>query len=546
MKRVFNSFLLILFIQTITSQTTSQTGSWGDQGNGTYINPILNADYSDPDVINVNNKYYMVCSEFHYMGMPVLESDDMVNWKIISQIYSRIDFPSYDNIDSYSNGSWAPSIRYHDNKFWIYFCTPTEGLFMSNAEKAEGPWSPLTLVKEIEKWEDPCPFWDDDGKAYLVHSLHGAGPIIIHRMNEDGTSLLDEGFTLYTGPVAEGPKIFKRNGFYYISIPEGGVSTGWQTVLRSRSIYGPYKKKVVLEKGSTPINGPHQGAFIDTADGEYWFFHFQTKGALGRVVHLQPVLWQDDWPAVGVDIDRNGIGEPVYVWKKPNTHSTSAIFAPQTDDEFNEPELGLQWQFNHNPDNRLWSLTEHKGYLSLKANKCNNFLRAKNTLTQKIMGSQGDAVVALDVSKIAKGQKAGLASFGSMYNLIGIYGGEDGNYLFFESNEELFKVDHQKQGGRVRINYFDSSKNYTDQIPISNKIVYLKFKYNFTTNENSFYYSMDNKEFIPFGKKFSAIFSFWKGSKIGLFSYNEIDESGVALFDWFKYEYDGPKMNYQY
>lgn len=543
MKRVINFILLILFFQTAIAQSTSKTGSWGDQANGTYINPILNADYSDPDVIRVNNKYYMVCSEFQYMGIPVLESDDMVNWKIISQIYSRLDFPSYDNIDSYSNGSWAPAIRYHNDKFWVYFCTPTEGLFMSNAEKAEGPWSPLVLVKNIEKWEDPCPFWDDDGEAYLVHSLHGAGPIIIHKMNEEGTSLMDDGFTVYTGPVAEGPKMFKRNGFYYISIPEGGVSTGWQTVLRSRNIYGPYEKKVVLETGSTQINGPHQGSFVDTPDGESWFFHFQSNGPMGRVVHLQPVFWQDDWPVVGVDIDRNSIGEPVYVWKKPDINSAPKIFAPQTDDEFNEPELALQWQFNHNPDNNLWSLTENEGYLSLKASKSNNFLRAKNTVTQKIMGSQGEAVIALNLSNITNGQKAGLASFGSMYNLIGILGDEDRNYLFFESNEELFKTENREPGFRVRVNYFDNSKNYIEKIPIVNDIVYLKLKYNFETNENSFFYSLDNKKFIPFGRRFNAIFSFWKGTRIALFSYNEIDESGIALFDWFRYEYDGPKMN---
>jgi beta-xylosidase len=171
---------------------------------------VLNADYSDPDVVRVGDRYYMVCSEFQHMGMPVLESEDMVNWKIVAQIYSRLDFPNYDKMNGYSNGSWAPSIRYHAGKFYVYFCTPVEGLFMSTAEKAEGPWSPLVEVKHIERWEDPCPFWDEDGKAYLGHSLRGAGPIIIHKMSDDGSQLLDDGVTVYTGPVAEGTKIFKR------------------------------------------------------------------------------------------------------------------------------------------------------------------------------------------------------------------------------------------------------------------------------------------------------------------------------------------------
>lgn len=532
--------LLIFLLLAATANSQPKIGSWGDQGNGTYINPVLNADYSDPDVVRVNNKYYMVCSEFQYMGMPVLESEDMVNWKIIAQIYSKLDFPAYDRVDSYSNGSWAPSIRYHDGKWWVYFCTPTEGLFMSTAEKAEGPWTPLVHVKNVEKWEDPCPFWDDDGTAYLAHSLHGAGPIIIHKMDEDGTRLLDDGVTVYTGPVAEGPKMFKREGYYYISIPEGGVSTGWQTVLRSRSIYGPYEKKVVLETGATSVNGPHQGAFVDTPEGEWWFYHFQSAGPLGRVVHLQPVFWKDDWPVVGVDIDRNGIGEPVYVWKKPATGKTAVIHAPQSDDEFHAPVLGLQWQFNHNPDNSAWSLTDKPGYLSLKALESESFLRAKNTLTQKIMGLSGEAVVALDLSKMAEGQKAGLCIFGSMYHLIGVHRTGNKNYLFFEGNGDLFKQP-QPAGVRVRIDYFDTSKNHVEKQLISAQIIYLKVKLDFMTHTNHFYYSTDNKNFIPFGKDFSAIFGFWKGARLGLFSYNEINDDGVALFNWFKYDYDGPK-----
>lgn len=534
---------LLLFLLLLVTEVLSQSGmgSWGDQGNGTYINPILNADYSDPDVVRVNDKYYMVCSEFQYMGMPILESVDMVNWQIVTQIYSRLDFPAYDNMRSYSNGSWAPSIRYHDNRFWVYFCTPTEGLFMSTAEKAEGPWSPLVQVKDVEKWEDPCPLWDDDGNAYLAHSLHGAGPIIIHRMSSDGTTLLDDGFTVYTGPVAEGPKMFKRNDYYYISIPEGGVTHGWQTVLRSKNIYGPYEKKVVLETGSTSINGPHQGAFVETPTGTSWFFNFQSDGPMGRVVHLQPVRWQDDWPVVGVDIDHNGIGEPIYVWKKPESNITSTIHAPQTDDDFNAPRLGLQWQFNHNPVSEAWSLTSHPGYLSLTALQSESFLRAKNSVTQKIMGKSGEAVTALNLSKLAKGQKAGLASFGSMYNLIGISVEEDGNHLFFESNQDLFNASHRLPGARIRVNYFDTDSNYLEKIPYNGDLIYLKMQYDFNSHENRFYYSSDNIHFIPFGRAFDAIFSFWKGARIALFSYNERTNGGTALFDWFRYDYDGPK-----
>ncbi|MBR0388653.1 MAG: family 43 glycosylhydrolase, partial [Prevotella sp.] len=302
------------------------TEGWGDQGDGTYRNPVLNADFSDPDVIRVGKKFYMVASDFHFMGMQVLESDDMVNWRYISQIYRRFNEPSWDSNLHYAGGSWAPSIRYHSGLFYVYFCTPDEGLYMSTASNPAGPWAPLHLVKRVAKWEDPCPFWDEDGQAYLGRSQHGAGPIIVHRMSADGKTLLDEGKTVYEGPIAEGTKFMKRNGWYYLIIPEGGVGTGWQTVLRSRNIYGPYERRIVLEQGSTGVNGPHQGALVDAPDGSWWFYHFQETPVLGRVVHLQPARWEADWPVIGVDYDKNGIGEPVAAWKKPVSSVGTAGF----------------------------------------------------------------------------------------------------------------------------------------------------------------------------------------------------------------------------
>ena len=308
----------------------------------------------------------MVASDFNHIGMQVLESTDMVNWQIISQIYDRFDQPGWNENKHYGEGSWAPSIRHHDGRFYVYFCTPNEGLFMSSAEDAHGPWTKLHQVKEVGKWEDPCPLWDEDGHAYLGRSQLGAGPIIVHRMSADGRQLLDDGVTVYTGPVAEGTKWMKRNGYYYLIIPEGGVGGGWQTVLRSKNIYGPYEKKVVLEQGSTRFNGPHQGALVDTPEGEWWFYNFQSTPVLGRVLHLQPARWKDDWPLMGVDIDGNGIGEPVEVWTKPHAGVVQQPSLPKSSDTFDDERLGLQWQWNHNPDNNRWSLNERKGWLTLK------------------------------------------------------------------------------------------------------------------------------------------------------------------------------------
>jgi beta-xylosidase len=506
----FISNILILSAQ-------GRPGTWGDQGNGTYINPILNADYSDPDVIRVGDKYYMVASDFHFMGMQVLESEDMVNWKLIAQIYDRLDFPGWNENGRYAGGSWAPAIRYHDNKFRVFFCTPHEGLFMSSATDAAGPWSPLHLVRAVEKWEDPCPFWDDDGNAYLGRSKHGAGPIIIHKMSPDGTRLLDDGVTVYTGPVAEGTKLFKRDGYYYMSIPEGGVEAGWQTVLRSKSIYGPYEKKVVLEQGGTPVNGPHQGAIVDTPDGQWFFYHFQHSGTLGRVVHLQPMHWRDGWPVMGVDLDRNGIGEPVHSWKKPI--QSAAVFAPQTDDDFSSPDLSLQWQFNHNPADEAWSLSSPGGCLTLKALKSPSFRLARNTLTQKMMGYVSEATVAIDVSKMVDGQRNGLVCMGKENSMLGVKM-EKGQRSLYISNDT------------------------TEQAvaPVRTEQLYLRVSIDIPRRHIRFSYSEDRITFTPCGEPFFVRFGFWKGARVGLYCYHTQKDAGEASFLWFTYKHDGPQV----
>lgn len=564
-----NSVIIILIALTISHSGESfsqniddRTGSWGDQGNGTYINPVLNADYSDPDAIRVGEDYYMVCSEFHFMGMPVLHSKDLVNWAIIGRIYDELKFaPEYDSMERYAGGSWAPSIRYHDNKFWVYFCTPDEGLFMSTAEKPEGPWVPLTQVVNIPKWEDPCPFWDDNGQAYLARSKHGAGPIIIHKLSADGKLLLDDGVTVYTGPVAEGPKFYKRNGYYYISIPEGGVGNGWQTVLRSKNIYGPYEKKVVLEKGSTDINGPHQGALVELPDGEWWFLHFQNIFSLGRVCHLQPVRWKDDWPVIGADLDMNGIGEPVYVWEKPDVGKVYPITAPQTSDEFNETELGFQWSWNHNPVSNNWSLVKNAGSLSLSSLPGLSLEKAKNTLTQKVMGNKGEATILLITDKMGNGQKAGLCLIGRQYNSIGVYKENGELSVFTDINGEITKKSIKGKKIYLRVDIvaenglsqFPHRMNPGQQAPGGGRVnsqaegrpenqpqQSRRSQFPVMPGKHRFFYSTNNKEFHPVGEEFAASFGNWKGPKVGLFSYHEEGEGGTALFDWFHYSFDGP------
>ena len=497
--------LTTLFLFLATCGAAQVPLDWGDQGNGTYKNPILNADYSDPDVIRVGEKYYMVASDFHFIGMQVLESDDMVNWKIVSQIYNRFDLPGWDTNSHYAGGSWAPSIRWHNDRYYVYFCTPDEGLFMSSATDPHGPWEPLHCVKAVEKWEDPCPLFDDDGQAYLGRSRHRAGPIIVHKMSADGKTLLDDGVTVYTGPVAEGTKWLKRNGYYYLIIPEGGVGTGWQTVLRSKSIYGPYEKHVVLEQGSTNVNGPHQGALVDTPEGEWWFYHFQETPSLGRVVHLQPARWHDDWPLIGVDIDGNGIGEPVAVWTKPAVKAHCAPSIPQTSDTFDSQQLGLQWQWCHNPDNTHWSLSEHKGWLTLLALPSADIKNARNLLTQKVMGYRGEATVVMDCRNMTQATSAGLLCMGRTYRGIGVCG--KGIYM-------------ECDGQRTIVSTKKPAK------------IYLRITLNTVANQQQFSYSLDGKRYITAGEPFEMRNGNWKGMRIGLYCYGE---NGKARFDNFLY-----------
>ena len=503
----------LLLILAACSHPKPNGNTWGDTGDGRYLNPVLAADYSDPDAIRVGDKYYMVASDFHFLGMQVLESDDLVNWRLISQIYDRFDLPGWDGNQHYSGGSWAPAIRWHDGKFRVYFCTPEEGLFMSTAENPAGPWEPLHCVKAIPRWEDPCPFWDEDGQAYLGHSLKGAGPIILHRMSPDGKELLDEGVTIYTGPTAEGTKIHKWNGMYYLSIPEGGVGPGWQTVLRSESIYGPYERKIVLQTGMTGINGPHQGAIVDTPDGQWWFFHFQRLEALGRVVHLQPMYWADGWPVIGVDQDRNGIGEPVYCWKMPVAGTTPS--KPAASDDFDAPELGLQWQFNHNPVNSAWSLSEKPGRLTLHALRAESFRKAKNSLTQKLMGYTGEVTVKMELASLAEGQRCGLAVICQRDQLIGI--------RKVDGKTELFREEAGKEA---------------ETLPFSGRKVWFRLSYDVKADDFVLSYSSDKKEFTPVGASFQPRFSSWKGARPALFCYNTEADEGTVCFDNFEYVFD--------
>lgn len=460
--------------------------TWGDQGDGTYRNPILNADYSDPDVIRVGADFYLVASDFHFMGIQVLHSRDLVNWTIIGQVFHRLPIAAkYDEMTAYAQGTWAPSLRYRDGTFYLYVCTPRDGLFMWHTQNPAGPWSDMVTVKAVPGWEDPCPFWDDNGQAYLVHSRKGAGPLILHKMSPDGTRLLDEGVEIYRGPVAEGPKLFRRNGWYYISLPEGGVDKGGQTILRSRELYGPYERRQVLADGS-----PHQGGIVELDDHRAWFIGFKSAAHLGRVCHLLPVRWgNDDWPVFGQD------GQAVAQLKKPALPA-SPLRRPQTDDDFSgSTELSPQWQWNHNPDDSAWSLTARPGWLRLRGQPAAELKVAHNTLTQKLWGEAGSFVAKLDASKLADGQRAGFAFMsGDSFGWIGVV----------RSGKELRVMTQDAPGPLV-----------------TSGEVWLRGTYR--GNSGRLAVSLDGKTYQELGAAVALAFAKWKGARVSLFCYGPGD-----------------------
>lgn len=394
-----------------------------DRGDGTYRNPVLFADYSDPDAVRVGDDFYLVSSSFASVpGLPILHSRDLVNWTIIGHAVSRLPSPDFDT-PQHGKGIWAPSLRHHAGKFWIYVGDPDRGVYLTTAKDPRGPWTPLTLVKAAKGAIDPCPLWDDDGRMYLVHawakSRAGFNSVLtVTRLSSDGLRVEGPDTQVFDGhanhPTIEGPKFYKRNGWYYIFAPAGGVATGWQTVLRARNILGPYEDRIVLRQGSTAVNGPHQGAWVDTGSGESWFLHFQDRGAYGRVAHLQPMTWQNDWPVIGADPDGDGVGEPVAESRKPVLGGQ--MRAPQTSDDFDTATLGLQWQWNANPETGWDSLSARPGWLRLQSTSrsasARSLFNQSAVLLQKLPADEFEVSARIDASGLALGERAGLAVLG--------------------------------------------------------------------------------------------------------------------------------------
>ncbi|WP_316798808.1 glycoside hydrolase 43 family protein [Pedobacter frigidisoli] len=542
MKYLLHSMLAIILFATMAAQAQKPaevSKVWvSDLGNGTYQNPVLHADYSDPDAIRVGDDFYMIASSFDAIpGLPILHSKDLVNWKIIGHALKRQ--PPFEHFEKtqHGNGVWAPSIRYRNGEFYIYYPDPDFGIYITKAKSITGEWSSPRLVAGGKGLIDPCPLWDDDGKAYLAYAYAGSragikSVLAVMPLSADGTRAMATGRIVYDGheldPTIEGPKFYKRNGYYYLFAPAGGVSTGWQLALRSKNVFGPYERKVVMDQGNSIVNGPHQGAWVNTQKGDDWFIHFQDKDAYGRVVHLQPMKWINNWPVIGTDQDGDGTGEPVTVYKKPDIGKVYPIATPAESDDFNTIALGLQWQWQANPQPAWFFTDAGKGVLKLYSAKVpdetKNLWDVPNLLMQKFPAEEFMATAKINFKPNPKleNEQTGLVVMGRSYAQLSIKSKKDALYLVYGvcQNADKAKTENEKEIVKLK----------SGQLQLRVRVL--------KGAQCQFSYSEDGINFFNAGEVFQATAGQWIGAKLGLFSIRDTqtNDSGVAEYDWFKIE----------
>lgn len=536
-------FSLLIFIFSVTLCWAKPSEVWvSDNGDGTYTNPVVDADYSDPDICRAGDDYYMTASSFNCTpGLPILHSKDLVNWTIIGHALDSVVPSSIYDVARHGCGVYAPSIRYHNDYFYIYWGDPDLGIFMVRTKDPKGKWEAPVMVKEGKGFIDPCPLWDEDGSVYMVHALAASrirqnSLLVMNRLSPDGSKVLDgQGRVVYDGrefnPTIEGPKLYKHNGYYWIFAPAGGVKQGWQLAMRSKDIDGPYEFRIVMAQGATEINGPHQGGWVTTPDGRQdWFLHFQDKEVYGRVVHLQPMTWNSDgWPVIGIDKDGDGTGDPVITHRKPNVGKTYPVATPQDSDEFDSRMLGLQWQWHANPYIYWYYPAGEDGRLRLfsvaqQRNEYGNMLDCPNLLLQKFPTEEFSAVtkVTFTPSDRIIGERAGLIVMGYDYAMLVFEKTADGVTL---SLAECYGGENKKPETVVATQKLD---NLTAWLRVDVR----------KDGKCTFLYSMDGKRFSALGGGFTARQGRWIGAKVGLFC-NSPKGSGAGGWldaDYFRIE----------
>ncbi len=524
--KVIKINLLILFVVVCVNLAAVadvvNQSAWGDQGDGTYHNPVLPADYSDLDCIRVGGDYYAISSTFQFSpGVVILHSCDLVNWTIaghavadLTQISSEL---KWDRMNRYGKGIWAGAIRHHAGKFWIYFGTPDEGYFMTTAEKISGPWSPLHAVLRGAGWDDCCPFWDDDGEGYLVGSNFRDGyKIHLWKLSPDGRELSQESDrVIHQSKGSEANKLYKFNGLYYHLFSE--VKSEGRVVMMERAIniFGPYTEVKQLNHADKQAKEPNQGGLVQTEQGGwYWVTHHGTGDWEGRCASVLPVTWIDGWPIIG-KVGTDGIG--TMVWSGKNPVADTMKVTPQTSDEFDETNLPPQWEWNYQPWADKWSLAERPGWLRLHAFvplEKNNLLKAGNTLTQRSFRSTtNEVVIKLDLSGMADGQRAGLCHFSRSYSMLGVH-----------------------QIGAARRLEFQFNGVVTSGPVLTNATLWLRSQWGLN-GMSQYAYGLDGATYTEFGEPYPLSWGYYRGDRIGIYNFNDHLAAGYVDVDSFQYHY---------
>ena len=536
-------FLLCLLPVMASAQTNYQSQVWSpDNGDGTYTNPVINADYSDPDIcVGPSGKdYYMTASSFNCIpGLPILHSTDLVNWRIIGYALSELRPLEVFNKPAHGMGVWAPCIRYHNGEFYIYWGDPDYGVFMVKTKDPAGRWDAPVLVIEGKGMIDTSPLWDEDGRCYLVNGWAGSrsnvkSMLSVRELSADGSKAIGQPVIVFDGNnthhTAEGPKFYKRNGWYWIMCPAGGVATGWQLAMRSKSPYGPYECKKVMAQGKSSVNGPHQGGWVHTAYGEDWFLHFQDKGAYGRVVHLQPVTWKDNWPVMGKVPTKGYCGEPYLTYRKPKSEQ-SVLVNPVESDEFNEPRLGLQWQWHANY-NQLYGQPTSYGFFRLYNNKLSenfvNLWEAPNLLLQKTPADEFVVTTKVRVAAKQEGNYGGLIMMGRDYSALVIK--RVGEAFQLQQLTCIGADKNKKETVEVLADLQPTEKDKINYDPAIYEELYLQLTVH-QGGKMTFAYSKNGKKFTAVGKEFTMKEGKWIGAKFGFVAEQPYGKGVVGFMD---------------
>lgn len=527
-----------------------------DNGDGTYTNPVINSDFPDPDIIRVGDTYYYVSTTmFYFPGATILKSHDLVNWEYcanpLQQIADSEPFNLQNGYNQYSKGQWAPSLKYYQGKFYLHFIAFNHdkfadgGDFLLTATDPEGEW-------KVQKLNG---FYYDSG---LLFDEATGRRFVVAGINDIRVTELDENFNAISSnkqvinkPDAglEGSHMYHIGDYYYIYATYGGGYDRSQTIFRSKDPFGPYVEHdgLLFEKQNI-----HQGGLVQTQTGEWWTILFKDAGTIGRIPYLEPVIWEDGWPVVGkdgIDVSKNAKS-----YKKPNVGKEYPKTYLPTNDGFSSDKLGMQWEWNHNPDNSAWSLTERPGFLRLHTtgiisegtdSKLNEFLQARNTLTQRMFGYDKEGAststdtygtICLDVSHMKDGDVAGLCVFQDPHAYIGVkVNGDKKNIVYYRAPWWEPKADWQ---GTV-----DDTEHYkvfgTDVAKHNDK-VYLRAVANFKTNKVKFYLSWDNETWYDAGKDIETEMRYtlkiFTGNRFAIFNYATKQNGGYVDVDWFSTE----------